>query len=185
MLKKTLEVLAISLSMIANSCNVLTQINEDSKLQELREQGYDPYHLNACGPNSLHELFSQLNKNIEQKELSKTILKDHPISNIVRSTLGILNNDAMQITWPWEIKDTMKKYLEKDKYKITVKTGEYLKLKSDLLQCLAENKKGIALIRNYNSLFSYHWISFQSKPHPSEYYGKNTVITALYIIEKK
>ncbi len=94
-----------------------------------------------------------------------------------------MDNDAMRITWPWEIKDILQKYLEKDKYKITVKTGEYFKLKSDLLQYIAENKKGIALIRDYSKIFSYHWISFQSKPSPLEYYGKNTFVVALYVIE--
>ena len=185
MLRKTLEALAISLSLITNSCNVITQINEDSKLQELREQGYDPYHAYACGPDSLHQLLLQFNESVEPKEISKTILENHPISNIARSTLGILRNDAMRITWPWEIKDALKKYLENDKYKITVKTGQHIKLKSDLLQHIAENKKGIALIRDYSSLFNYHWISFQSKPSSLEYYGKNTVITALYNIEER
>lgn len=185
MFKKTLDTLIISLPLILNSCNVITQMNEDLKLQELREQGYNPYHLNGCGPNSLFELLSQLNINIEQREISRIILENHPIGNIMRSMLGLIDNESMRITWPWEIKDTLNRYLEKDKFKITVKTGDNTILKSDLIKYLFDNKKGIALIRNYANIFDYHWINFKDQPPPFAYYGKNTVISALYVIDEK
>ena len=182
--RKTLESIIISLSLITNSCNVIRQINEDKRTAELREQGYDPYHSRACGPLALKQLLEKFNINMEPKEISKQILANNEIGDSLRNILGLIDNDAMMITWPWEILSTLEYYLGEDKYAIISETKTPAKMADYIHDIIKENKKGIALLKDRTSL-NHHWTAFPNEHDPLIYYGENTIVCGLYLVEEK
>jgi len=180
--RKTLESITLSLSLLSTGCNVIERIKEDRKQTELRKQGYNPYHLSVCGPNSLSELLAKFNIKIEEKEISKEIILNYPKGNLLRTILSFMDNKATMITWPWEIKETLEKYL-KDNYEIIEITGQNEKLFKQLNKIIKKDKKAIVLIKDKNELFSYHWmLSFNN---PLNFYGQNTQLCAIYLIDEK
>ena len=68
-IKKTLESLVLMSALLTNSCNVLVQVAENEKSTKLREQGYDPYHAEACGAHSVKSI-SRKNKDIHNERRS-------------------------------------------------------------------------------------------------------------------
>ncbi len=181
--KRGLEHLAIILPLILNSCNVVTRITENDENLRLRKEGYNPYHITACGPQALHELLKEYDIDISQKDISKRILEEGITRNILRSFLGILHNESMQITWPPEISDFLRENLDKNNYNISLKIGSDKELKRYLIDITENDENALLLIRNGRKIFGHHWIT--SKNDPLNYYGKDTQIVMIYKIEEK
>lgn len=194
---KSLEALTLSSSLILNSCNVLERITEDKDKTDLRKQSYDPYHVMACGPASLQELFEKYGKKLEKKDISKEILENGTIENMLRTILAIFDNDAMQITWPWELERMLDKHLGREGYSIHRLTGRLQKIESYLKTFIRKNKTGIALIKQEKNDIDYHWIYFTNpENNPFTYYHKKdkkgniiqerkTEVIEIYLIEEK
>lgn len=194
---KSLEALILSSSLILNSCNVLERITEDKDKTDLRKQGYDPYHVLACGPASLQELLEKYGKKLEKKDISKEILENGTIGNMLRTILAISDNDAMQITWPWELERMLDKHLGQERYNIHRLTGRLQKMESYLKTFIRKNKTGIALIKQEKNDTNYHWIYFTNpKNNPFTYYHekdkkgnitqeRKTEVIEIYLIEEK
>lgn len=194
---KSLEALILSSPLIVNSCNVLERITEDKNRTDLRKQGYDPYHVQACGPASLQKLFEKYGKKLEKKDISKEILERGAIGNMLRTMLAISDNDAMQITWPWELEGMLDEHLGQEEYIIQRLTGHLQKMESYLKNFIRKNKTGIALLKQEKSNLSYHWIYFTNpENNPFTYYDKKdkkgnsiqerkTEVIEIYLIEEK
>jgi len=194
---KSLEALILSSPFIFNSCNVLERITEDKNKTDLRKQGYNPYHVRACGPASLQELFEKYETKLEKEDISKEILEKGVVGNIFRTILAISHNDAMQITWPWELERMLDEHLDHEKYNIHRITGHLQKTESYLKTFIRKNKTGIALIKQEKNNLDYHWIFFtNTKNDPFTFHYKKdkkgniiqeikTEVIEIYLIEEK
>ncbi len=183
--KRGLESLVLTSSIILSGCNVIDRITEDKKEIELRKGGYNPAHVDSCGPVSLKNLLEKFDISIETKDISKDILKNNEIRNITRTILGLINNEAMRITFHEEINKILKKYFNKENYEIIIKTGNNKELKSILKKSMEQDKNGIVLVKKENNPFTYHYIDFPNLVNPLNYYNEKTVVCKIYLVEEK
>ncbi len=181
-LKRGLESLLIASILYLNSCNVVARITEKNEDLKTRNLGFDPCHINSCGPKALHDLFKEYSIKKEPKDISKEILKNNSIGSIARNILAIIDNEAMMITWPWEIKEILEKNINSNMYVISVKSGNNQSLEYNLKNSSIYNK-GIILVKDKSSIFSYHYISLNSGVNLINYYGKNTEICKIFYVE--
>ena len=134
---------------------------------EKNPQGYYEEHFWSCGPRALEKAFKALNENATRKDISKTI-QEQPRPFI--ELLSFFDKDAVQITWPKDIKRIAKKY----GYKI-ISIKEFDQL---------DPKKDVALVLIYTNLDNYHWLCFPADKNIPEYWGKSTKISKIYILKK-
>ncbi|MDO8508783.1 MAG: hypothetical protein Q7S27_03810 [Nanoarchaeota archaeon] len=165
-----------------SSCNVIERISENQESINLRKEGYNPYHVKGCGPKTLKKVLEKFGIKKEEKELSKEILDSNISGNILRDSLSIINNNAMIITWPWEMEESLKKYL-KNYYEIFKQEGSQEKLLDNLEKIIKDQDNAVVLIKVKGSIGSYHWIP--SFDNPKDFYDKNTRICLLYLLKKK
>ena len=182
-LKKNLESLLLAISINFTSCNVFESISEDEAQIELRRQGYDPVHINACGPKAISNLLEKYNIKKEAKNISKEILENSTTGNILRNIFGLIDSDAMAITWPSELVETLQNNLAK--YQITMKEGAPKEMQNYLKQQTINNKNGIALIKDKIRPFIYHYMEFPNLSDILSLYGNNTEVYEVYTVEEK
>ena len=140
-----------------------------------RENGYLVSHYYSCGPQALEKalrLYSEkhgikFKRSYTQKELSIEI--QDSIFLDLREFLVLLNKDASQITWPNEIKQTLK-----------VRGIKVVEIKS--IEELDKHKDvAIILIHKKGALTSYHWIAYPVDN--IQYYYDKTVIDRIFLLK--
>jgi len=142
-----------------------------------RENGYLVKHFHSCGPTALNKainLYAQKNgikfkRSYSPKKLSIEI-QDNTVLFDLREFLSLIDKRAAEITWPQEIKHSLK--LKGISVK-EVKEISDLKTSSDI---------AIVLVHWKGKLTWYHWVVF---PQDNLYhYGKDkTVIDRIFLLE--
>ncbi len=129
-------------------------------------QGYYEEHFYSCGPHALEKAFKALNKKVSRVEISKAI-QDQPRSFI--ELLSFFNKDAVEITWPSDIKRIAKKYGFKI---IPIRDFDEL-----------DAKKNVALVLINTKLDNYHWLCFPVDENIPKYWGDKTKISKIFILK--
>jgi hypothetical protein len=88
---------------------------------------------------------------------------------IGKEILSIFNNEAIQITWPHEIKTIIKEH-----------GFEAVSIK-DISEL--DPQKHIALVLVYTKLTNYHWLVFPIDD-PEDYYGEDTKVRKIFLLKK-
>ena len=166
-MKKKLAWLAALLMLFAPllGCSFLTGLEKNS-------EGYYERHYHACGPIALEKAFSEYYRRQgaayhgERGQLSKQIQDSGMIG---KELLSIFNNDAIEITWPHEIKAIIRKHGFEA---ISIKNISEL-----------DPQKHVALVLVYTKLTNYHWLVFPIDD-PEDYHGEDTKIYKVYLLKK-
>ena len=130
-------------------------------------EGYYEEHFRSCGPEALEKAFQALKQKVGRKEISK-IVQEQPRPFI--QLLSFFDKDAVEITWPSDVKRVAKKY----GFKI-VPIKDYDKLNP---------KKDVALILINTKLNNYHWLCFPVDKNIPKYWGEKTRVSKIYILKK-
>ena len=140
-------------------------------------EGFYEKHYNCCGPIAIEKAINEFYRKegvvfarnpAPRKEVSQAIQKS---GMSIKEALCYFDPEAICITWPSEIIHVTKKY-----------GFELIRLES--LEEL-DPKKDIAIVLVHGKFFSkqYHWVVFPL--HDVQYYyGKDTVIDAIYLLKK-
>jgi|LUMV01.1.fsa_nt_gb hypothetical protein len=131
--------------------------------------GYYIKHFHSCGPRALKKAFNELNVRVTEKELSKQIQSS---GNLTRVLLTLIHHDTIRVTLPSEIKSVCLDY----GYEVSsVKSLEEL-----------DPEKDIAIILVSGNILKgeTHWLCFPTDKYIKNYFGKNTKISKIYLLEK-
>ncbi len=134
--------------------------------------GYYTLHYNSCGPKSLQRALKNLGDSKTKTEISRTIQDS---GNKLRSIGSIFHHQAVEITSPSEIKKAAKKY------------GYRVKELDKIEDLDTGGNVGVVLVWGCLLKKEAHWICYPvySAAQISNYFGKNTRITKIYILEPK
>ena len=157
--------------LLLSGCGLMKQYKEPSHWSELRGLYKDPIHKISCGPDALQKALRAMGIHVSRKELSHSILKNHKFSTCVRDFIALFNNDARKITFPQEILNSLK-----DKGYSVKKVKNY----SDLNK---NTDVAIVLIKEKNIL-NYHWMCFPIDGNILSFFGDNTLLKEIYLINK-
>ena len=132
--------------------------------------GYYIKHFNSCGPTALKKAFNKLNIKITSTEISKEIQSS---GNLTRMLLTLIHYETVQMTLPSEMKKICSDY------------GYNVRKVNDLQNL--DSKKDIALILVTGNLLKgqAHWVCFPVDKNIGNYFGKNTKIQKIYLLDKK
>ena len=132
--------------------------------------GYYIKHFNSCGPTALKKAFNKLNIKITSTEISKEIQSS---GNLARMLLTLIHYETVQMTLPSEMKKICSDY------------GYNVRKVNDLQNL--DPKKDIALILVTGNLLKgqAHWVCFPVDKNIDNYFGKNTKIQKIYLLDKK
>ncbi len=141
-----------------------------------RDNGYFTGHYYSCGPAALsraldlygHKYNVTFERTLEPKELSIEIQDKRGFIDVTQ-LLVLFDKNAAQITWPKEIKESLKAR------SITVKQVKSIQ---DINEDIA-----IILVRKKNTLDTYHWIVHPWDP--LKHYGDKTVFEQIYVLIPK
>jgi len=146
-------------------CSFVTGLEKNS-------EGYYSQHYYSCGPKALEKAFIEFHKRKGMAHCARRDLISKQIQDsgmIGKEILSIFNNEAIQITWPHEMRMMAKKY--------GFKTSS-IKSINEL-----DPKKHVALVLVHTNLTDYHWLVFPID-NPEHYYGEGTKIHKIYLLEK-
>jgi len=169
-------VYALSVMLLNQGCAVF----HPDKLKT--ENGYYERHFNSCGPVAIRQALNEYDAKLGivyvrepylLKEISKEIQKN---GNGRRLALTIVHYDALEITWPAELK----KCFTSRGYKVTVAT----------LDSLGADDIAIALIHGSILKLQWHWITYPTYTveQIKNFYKtikRETSVIIVYKIEKK
>lgn len=139
------------------------------------DDGYYPAHYYACGPIALEKAINeayarrQVKNSTDRKKLSQQIQDGGMLR---REALSFFDKDAIQITWPAEIKRIAKQY-----------GFEVVPIKN--LRDL-NPEKDVAIVLIHGKYFSdqYHWVVYPLD-NIKNFYGEKTVIDVIYLLKWK
>ncbi len=180
---KSLSSLILSSSLFFNSgCGNLYKkfiIGDNKEALIWYENGYDPIHINSCGPRALHEMFLFFDECVDSEDISKEILQYRTfLRNFSIGIIRMPNANSMGITFPDEIQDTLKRH----GYALEIITGDKEEMLDYLLKMCFFEEKGIVRLKDPNSI-SQHWSEFPPETL-FRYYGDNSIIVEIYNVRK-
>ena len=134
-----------------------------------KEDGYYLKHFYSCGPDAIQDAILKIEKElISCKSISKEI---QSTGNISRFILASINHNALEITFPCEIK----KYFHNKGYKVTKMNFKSLK----------DTDIAIVLVKGKKIFEQWHWITYPtySKKYIQRLFGEGdtSIITVLKI----
>jgi len=142
------------------------------------DEGYYPAHYRACGPIALEKAINAAysNRGIKfvknpapRRRLSQEIQKEGMTS---RELLSYFDKNAIQITWPSEIK------------KIVNQHGFDIVTVNNINSLDPEKDIAIVLIHGKFLSKQYHWVVYPIDD-VKNFYGEKTVIDAVYLLKWK
>ena len=172
------NLLALGLSAFLLSCGSLYKksvCGDDKDALSWYENGYDPIHINSCGPHSLSGLFSYFDECADRQELSKEILENrNALRNFGIGIARTFDARAMAITFPDEMQETLKRH----GYNFKIINGERSEMFDYILKMCYLEEKGITRLKDPNSVIQ-HWNAF---PNDNIFYpfGENSVFLEIY-----
>lgn len=147
-------------------CSLFTGLKKNS-------EGYYGEHYYACGPIALEKAFLEYYQRqgvaycVRRTLLSKSIQDSGMIG---KEILSLFSSDAIQITWPSEMKMIAQQH--------GFKTSSIKDIR-DL-----DPEKHIALVLVYSKITDYHWVVFPIDD-PEDFYGEDTKIHKIYLLERE
>lgn len=167
-MKNIIFILLLNALFFLVGCGTLYNLTENKKAKQERINGYDPLHVQSCGPTAIKKAYLLLGQEIQRKDISKEIRQD---GNFMRSILSIFSHHARSITFPSEII----KYFESHNFKVkSIKSYNQLK-NGDI---------AIVLIKKNNTLM-YHWVCFPYDINIESFFGAATSVLDIYLIARK
>jgi len=133
-----------------------------------KEDGYYLKHFYSCGPDAIQDALLNIERKFtSRKSISKEI---QATGNTSRFILASINHDALEITFPCEIK----KYFNSKGYEVTKIDFESLK----------DTDVAIILIKGEKFLRQWHWVTYPtySKKYIQNMFGGSTSIVSVYRI---
>jgi len=143
-----------------------------------REDGYYTQHLQSCGPRAAQKAIQNLKKHGVWDERYITVLEvgkkiQNNGGNASRLFLSLFNHRTMQITFPYE----MERFFEKEGFKVSrVKSLKGLDPETDT---------ALVLVRGSVLSKYWHWVCFPTDHFIEDYFGKETKIHIILLVEKK
>ena len=133
------------------------------------KHGYYIKHYGSCGIVALYKARSNFSDHSSREKISRDIQDS---GNIVRILLSLVHHHSFYITWPHEIKN----HLNKHGYKVE---------EIDDLQSLNEKDIAIVLVKGSVTKQQLHWMCYPDDHDIKTYFGENTEIVKIYLIEKR
>jgi len=165
-----LKLVCLTLALTLSGCGILQYAGTTPSVRGNR-------HVLSCGPDALSCAFDVLEEkynvkfNLSQGEISALIQKDNKCSDLLRDFLSVFSYRAGSITWPNEIRTTLKNH----GFKIQ-EAKDYKKLSPDDV--------AIVLVRLKGTL-NYHWMCYPvEKNNILHFFGDKTIIEKIYIIKE-
>lgn len=156
--------LLISLGLLNWSCSLFhpEKVKKD-------EAGYYVNHYRSCGPIALNKAFKELDIYLSSKKISREIQDS---GNLSRALLSLAHYDTIQITFPSEIYSV----IENHGFKV-IKLKELKELDSEV---------DVALVLVVGSYLKgeAHWLCFPMDSSIEKYFGKDTRIIKIFLLEK-
>tara|TARA_Y100001938_G_scaffold145154_1_gene221241 strand:+ start:664 stop:1194 length:531 start_codon:yes stop_codon:yes gene_type:complete len=145
---------------------------------ERDDDGYYRAHYWACGPKALEKAINAAYAQREIKSVKNPVRRKKISQQIQdggmlrKEALSFFNKDAIQITWPAEVKKIANQY-----------GFEVVPIKN--LESL-DPKKDIAIVLIHGKFFTeqYHWVVYPLD-NIKNFYGKKTVIDMIYLLKWK
>jgi len=158
---------------LATGCGLLQSISENSLYCKERAMAKDPLHVWSCGPEALYDVihYMKIDPFVTREKISNHIQTSSILP--IRGALSIFNEKARNITFPQEMLGVLKVY-------------NISAIKKKSLNEIKRNESAIVLIRDKNSLFSYHWIFYpkHSLRRIGSFFGvDSTDIVSVYILK--
>ena len=162
-------ILTSILAFILAGCGALRTLDRSTYQNE-------KHHTLSCGPEAIYDALQSLReagfkiKRASKEEISREVRSDNKCSTITRGTLALFVYEAKAITFPCEITNYFKKRV------INVnKARSFDELKSKDIAVVLVHQKGT---------LHYHWKSYPSNNNILRFFGKDTVIKTVYLLEK-
>ena len=161
--------LALTLVSLSMGCGAL-------KSSRLPSNQNERQHIMSCGPEAIHNAVYELNLNghniqsVSLTDISNELKRKNKCSAITRDVMSLFVYKSKRVTFPCEIK----KYFTDRGFKV------------ETLKGLSELKQGdvaIVLIRQKGTL-SYHWITYPTSNNIMKFFGKDTVLKRIYLLER-
>ena len=152
---------------------LIASLTSGCSLTPKNSEGYYTKHYYSCGPKALEKALdnffakhsTSFQDKISRESISKMIQDD---GFALQEFLSIFNKEALQITWPSQIKIVLKKY------NIEVKEIDDFKdlhLRSD-----------VAIVLIHTNLTDYHWLCFPVDKNIDKYCGDKTIVDKIYVL---
>ena len=159
--KKLLAYCMVSLLILTVGCGIFNRPRT--------ENGYYVSHYYACGPEAVSKALSQY---ITILRTTKQISQDiQDSSNTWRFLASIIDKKGVQITCPSEIVEVCRKY-------------GFAVIPITSLDKL-DPTKDVALVLVRTGLSDWHWLCFPVDTFIANFYGDDTVISAIYLLKAK
>ena len=133
------------------------------------KEGYYINHYWSCGPKALSKAFKEFNIKLERQNISRQIQDS---GNMSRFLLSLAHYETVQITFPSEIYQVIKKH----GFKV-------IKLK-ELEELNSEVDVALVLVAGNYLKGEAHWLCFPVDDNIENYFGKNTKIIKIFLLKK-
>lgn len=161
--------LALALVSLSMGCGAL-------KSSRLPSSQNERQHIMSCGPEAIRNAVYELNLNghnvqsVSLTEISKELKKKNKCSTITRDVVSLFVYESKRVTFPCEIK----KYFTDRGFRV------------ETLKELDELKQGdVAIVLIYRKgTLSYHWITYPASNNIIKFFGKDTVLKRIYLLER-
>lgn len=138
-------------------------------------------HSIACGPKAINEALEHYDyTDKSNKEISQDILKHGGIHNLGRTLASLVDNNALDITFPKELTAA----LQRHDFKVQVIQGSHEDLEETIKQIVNDDKIGIVLIKNKEKVLKYHYKMFRTIKDTRVAYGDETIYINIYILDR-
>jgi hypothetical protein len=133
-------------------------------------------HALSCGPEALDDAFEILEKkynvrfHLSKEKISEIIRQDSKCGGLLRDFFSAFAYEAQSITWPSEIRTTLKKH----GFRIE-EVRSFKNLDPDQVAIILIHKKGT---------LNYHWTCYPVQRDILNFFGGKTIIKKIYIIKK-
>tara|TARA_Y100000310_G_C20071433_1_gene529591 strand:+ start:21 stop:530 length:510 start_codon:yes stop_codon:yes gene_type:complete len=162
-------ILIFTLIFLASGCGVL-------KSSRLSTHQNESKHIKSCGPEAIYDAIQSLSKKgikiekASKEEISKEIRKNNKCSTLTRGVLALFVYETRSITFPSE----MANYFKERGFKVK-KVNKFDELKRGDVALVLINKK---------RTLHYHWMSYPNDNNILRFFGKDTVLSTIYLLEK-
>ena len=147
---------------------LILSLGNGCSLVPKNSEGYYSEHYYACGPTALKEALSLFSAKHEHKLVASENISRIEISKLIQDNsfacqefLSVLNEKALQITWPAQIIDV-------------VGVDSLKELDPDV---------DIAVVLIHNGLTNYHWLCFPANRNIDKHWGDSTVVDKIYVLK--
>jgi|TARA_R110001583_G_scaffold65241_4_gene188578 hypothetical protein len=135
-------------------------------------EGFYAEHYYSCGPKALEKALDSFFTKYRgysfcptQNEVSKLIQNN---CFVLQEFLSIFNQEALEITWPFQIKSVLKKYNIE-----VVEVKDFNELRSGL---------DIAIVLVHSKLNNYHWLCFPMDQDINKFWGSETTVDRILLL---